>query len=82
MKTFSFGSDIEFATFGRNAIAYVRRIDAKEFGERFPQAGPLPDDQDLWGLFAADGVPLAVAGEQSVLMDDAASRDLTPVARH
>ena len=76
-----FGSDVEFATFGTNAIAYVRPIDAVDFGKRFPKAQPLPRDQELFGLFAADGEPLAVADEADALFNNAIERDLTPVVR-
>lgn len=81
MKRKMFGSDVEFATFGTNAIAYVRPIDAKDFGNRFPEAQPLPQDQPLFALFAADGAPLAVADEEAALFDNAIERDLMPVVR-
>ena len=77
-----FGSAVEFEQLGTSAIAYVRKVDAEDFNRRFPQVDDLPTGAPLWGLFAADGRPLAIADEEAALMADAMERDLVPVARH
>ena len=82
MKKLNFSTKAEFARFGTNVLAYVRKIDAADFSARYPEVGDLPEDDDLWALFAADGSPIAIADEQALLVDDASERDLVTVARH
>ena len=81
-NTLTFNTKAEFARFGTNVLAYVRKIDAVDFSRRYPEVGDLPDDDDLWALFAADGSPIAIADEKGLLVDDATERELVTVARH
>ncbi len=76
------GTPVEFASFGKSALAYVRRVQSDDMNERFPNAPALPEGLDLWGLFGADGEPLAVSDERSSLFSDAERRDLLTVHRH
>ncbi len=71
-----FNSPIEFETFGKNSLAYLRPVLRDEMNERFPDGPELPRGQDLWGLFGADGLPIAVADEKSDLLFDAEELDL------
>ena len=77
-----FGSATEFATFGNSTIAYVRKVRSDDMNRRYPLSMELPDGIELWGLFGADGEPIALADEQSELYVDAEERDLLAVQRH
>lgn len=78
-----FGSKVEFANFGKSTIAYVRRINSDDLHGAFGEMDDdLPADVDMWGLFSADGQPLAVADEKYLLMDNAEERELVTVNRH
>ena len=66
-----FGSAVEFESFGRNTLAYVRKVSSDDMNERFPQDEELPQGLDLWGLFAADGQPIALADEKDALFQSA-----------
>ena len=77
-----FNSRIEFANFGKNSIAYVRRVNTDELSEPFHETGELNEGEDIWALYSADGEPLAVADEQSLLFDNAEERELVAVQRH
>lgn len=76
------GSGGEFATFGKNAFAYVRRVRSDELNAKFPQVEDLPAGLDLWGLFAADGEPIAVSDAEMMVRADAAERQLLTLYRH
>jgi len=76
------GSQVEFAEFGKNAIAYVREVTSDDLNRRFPQGPELPDGVDLWGLFTADGQPIAVADEPMALVHNASEMELEAVQRH
>jgi len=78
----SFNSKIEFANFGKSSIAYVRRVRTEDLSQPFHDTGELPEDGDVWALFSADGEPLAVADDQSLLFDNAEARELVAVQRH
>ncbi|MEL6505174.1 MAG: DUF1150 family protein [Pseudomonadota bacterium] len=74
-----FSSQMDFATFGKNAIAYVRPVNSDDMNARFPEKAELPEGLDLWGLFHADGTPLAVSDERASLFDNAEELDLMAV---
>ncbi|MEM8749149.1 MAG: DUF1150 family protein [Pseudomonadota bacterium] len=76
-----FGSSVEFESFGNSSIAYIRPVTSRFMNENYPDAteDDLPDGLDLWGLFAADGKPLAVADDEHFLISDAQDRDLLAV---
>ena len=77
-----FSTPTEFAEFGKRAFAYMRPVRSEDMNATFPQAEQLPADLDLWGLFAADGEPLALADEPALLMENAGELDLMPLTRH
>ena len=81
-KIEAFGSQVEFAQFGKNAIAYVREVTSDDLNRRFPQGPALPEGVDLWGLFTADGQPLALADEPMALVQNADEMELQAVQRH
>jgi hypothetical protein len=82
-KRITFGSTpAEFASFGKQAFAYMRPVQSDEMNAKFPQNPQLPSGLDLWGLFGADGEPLALADERQALLDNADELDLMPLARH
>ena len=76
------GSTIEFSGFGKNTLAYMRKLEPGEMitdmagGETFDQGVPM------WGLFGADGEPLAVSDDRAWIIDNAHERELLPVSRH
>lgn len=74
-----FNSAVEFETFGKNSLAYVRPVLSDEMNERFPGGPELPEGIDLWALFGADGLPIAVADEKSELLSNAEEMDLLTV---
>lgn len=74
-----FGSAVEFEVFGKNALAYVRPVESEDMRQRFPLVDNVPDDIDLWGLFSADGRPLALADDPAALLEDAQDRNLLTV---
>ena len=82
VKIEPFGSQVEFAQFGKNAIAYVREVTSDDLNQRFPQGPALPEGVDLWGLFTADGQPIAVAEEPMALVQNADEMELMAVQRH
>lgn len=73
---------VEFAEFGKNALAYVRRVKSEELNAAFPQIEELPVGLDLWGLFGADGEPIAVSDAEKMVRADAFNRELLPLSRH
>ena len=76
-----FGSSEEFATFGNNALAFVRKVQSDDMNRRFPNAPELPEGIELWGLFSADGKPIAMADDENMLVNDALELDLLTVQR-
>ncbi len=74
-----FGSKIEFESFGKNSIAYMRKMTGNDMGRRFPQVERYDDDEEMWALFGADGQPIAVADDASWLIENAAELDLMTV---
>jgi len=76
-----FGSTTEFATFGNSALAYVRKVRTDDINSRFPKEDSLPEGLEMWGLFAADGNPIALSDERGELMLEADEMDLLTVQR-
>ncbi|MEL6752371.1 MAG: DUF1150 family protein [Pseudomonadota bacterium] len=77
-----FATATEFAQFGKQAFGYIRAVKSDDMNARFPDQAELPEGLDLWGLFAADGEPLALADERSVIMENAGEMELMPLTRH
>ena len=82
---FRFDTQVEFAQFGRDTIAYVRRVNSGDFKSRYGddlEDDDLPeDDIDLWGLFAANGEPIALSDDKQMLFENALEHDLVTVSR-
>ncbi len=76
---FALKTDLEFANLGISAVAYVRRVERRELTELEIDPEDVAPDVDLWGLYGADGAPLAIADDRSDLIADASERDLVPV---
>lgn len=68
-----------FAKMGNNAVAYMREISAEEMIEKFPDIRDVEIGYTYWAMFAADGTPLMLAGNESDLTDSAFYNDLTAV---
>ncbi len=77
-----FGSATEFAIFGKRTFAYMRPVQSDDMNATFPDEVALPSGLALWGLFDADGEPIAVADEQAALIENAEEMDLMTLARH
>lgn len=75
-----FGSAVEFQSFGKSSLAYVRQMSAEDLNNRFPEVVDWPLGEDLWALFGADGHPIAVADHEGFLQTDAQERDLLTVS--
>ena len=76
-----FNSTVEFANFGKSSIAYVRPVQSTDFEDGMLDDEHLDPNEPLWGLFGADGEPIAVADERSLLLDSAEDMSLVPVTR-
>lgn len=84
-----FGSSVEFETFGKSSLAYVRRVSksdldgylaASDDWEDASQGSPSDaEENSIWGLFGADGEPIAFSHEEEFLSQNAAERDLLTV---
>jgi hypothetical protein len=84
-----FGSAVEFETFGKSSIAYVRQVSKSDMDsylaasndwEDASRGDPTDiDDSLIWGLFGADGEPIAFSHEEEFLTQNAAERDLLTV---
>lgn len=81
-NTKPFGSATEFAVFGKRAFAYMRPVQSDDMNATFPNELELPSGLALWGLFDAEGAPIAVADERAALVENAAEMDLMTLARH
>lgn len=77
-----FASQIEFSSFGKNTLAYVRRVEVDELAENVASEAGLPLNEDLWGLFGADGEPIALSDEIGSLLQSAEDSDLVAMKRH
>ena len=71
----------DFAAFGAGAIGYVRRIRSDDLNAAFPLGADLPVGLDLWGLFSAEGQPLAVSDDETAVLADAQNRSLVALYR-
>ena len=76
------GSKTEFREFGKSSFAYLRKVKTDELLNQFPETEGLPVGLELWGLFDAGGMPLAVADDKNALAEDAIDRELMTVRRH
>ncbi len=77
-----FNTQIEFANFGRNTMAYLRRVKSDDLLRDYPETDDLVSGELLWALYGADGEPLAVADDKSELFSNAEERDLVTVNLH
>jgi len=81
-----FGASFEFESFGKNSLAYVRRVsqsdlneylsDFDEWDESSENMNSMTAGKGLWGLFGADGEPLAFSDEKAFLTKNAEELDL------
>ena len=79
---FTFSTPVEFANFGCNTIAYLRPVQMSDVSDDSVDEDLFPAGTPLWGLFAADGHPLAIGDDKGDLMLDAEERELVTVHRH
>ena len=77
-----FNTQVEFANFGRNTMAYLRRVKSDDLLRDYPETDDLVSGEILWALYGADGEPLAVADDKSDLFSNAEERDLVTVNLH
>ncbi len=78
----TFNTQIEFANFGRNTMAYLRRVKSDDLIRDYPETDDLVSGEMLWALYGADGEPIAVADDKSDLFTNAEERDLVTVNLH
>ena len=74
--------DLEFANLGNGMLAYIRPI-SPEIARQF--AGPafaVPSGIQLYGLFSADGTPLAISDNQNSALASAFEHELNPMRVH
>lgn len=84
-----FGSSVEFETFGKSSLAYVRRVSRSDMDTYLAASddwvdasqGSAPENEEtsIWGLFGADGEPIAFSHEEDFLAQNAEERDLLAV---
>lgn len=77
---FGIGSRIEFESFGRNTLAYIKPVARDSDLTNIAFSEGLPTDVPLWGLFSADGEPIALSEKRSSLFQDAEELELTAVS--
>ena len=74
--------DNEFANLGLEQVGYIRRISAREIADRFPGNVELPQANQLWALFGADGQPIIVSDHIDGAQSSAFEQDLEMVSLH
>jgi hypothetical protein len=72
----------QFAHLGEGSIAYVRPMRSEEFTRLYPQAPQIEPGQTVFGLFAADGAPIVLAGSREGALANAFENDLQTVSLH
>ena len=80
--TVHFGSNIEFANFGKSTLAYVRQVSRDEMDDTAEYDAAFDPTDTVWGLFAADGEPIALSDKRASLIENAGEMQLVPVGLH
>jgi hypothetical protein len=75
-------SPLAFASFGANAVAYVRQMRSEEAEALYPQAPALIPGITVFVLHAADGTPLSICGSFEAAAHDADGHALETVYVH
>ena len=71
--------DLVLAQLGANQIAYIRKISASDFMAAFPEIRDVQPGENYWGLFAADGQPIALSHDKLEITAEAFHNDLVPI---
>ena len=70
----------DLADIGTGNIAYMRKITGEEIRKAFPDQIDIHPEAKVWALFAADGTPLALSGDEHGARSSALANDLVTVA--
>ena len=71
----------DFAALGTGHVAYMRRVDPKEFATTFG-TDDVQVPGELWALFAANGQPILLADGPDAAMQGAHENNLATVSIH
>lgn len=72
----------DFAALGTGHVAYMRRVDPKEFARQFGADDLQVPPGELWALFAANGQPILLADGRAAAMQGAQENNLATVSIH
>ncbi|WP_417671603.1 DUF1150 family protein [Roseibium sp.] len=75
-------SEEVLADLGIGTVAYVRKLQAKDMEELFPEVPPIQDSTTLWALLNADGTPILLADSREAAVANAFEHDLEMVSLH
>ena len=72
----------EFAMLGNGVVAYIRTLSRDKAMEILGPVPDMPSDIKLFGLFSADGTPLAISDNHETALASAFENDLNPASVH
>ena len=74
--------DATLLEMGSDEIAYVKKTTSDQLMADFPALPPLESGLQLWALFSAEGVPLALGDDPNGLVVSAEEHHLQTTAVH
>lgn len=72
----------ELARLGGSELAYIREIAADAAAALLGDTVEIPNAQQLFCLYLADGTPIAISGSREAAMANAFEHDLMPMSVH
>ena len=75
-------SQAELARLGGTELAYIREIAAEAAAALLGDTVEIPNAQQLFCLYLADGTPIAISGSREAAMANAFEHDLMPMSVH
>ncbi len=75
-------SQSELARLGGTELAYIREIAAEAAAALLGGSVEIPNAQQLFCLYLADGTPVAISGSREAAMANAFEHDLMPMSVH
>jgi hypothetical protein len=75
-------TEAQLAQMGGGHVGYIREIGASAASQLLGQPIELPDNQQLFCLYTADGTPIAISGTREAALASAEEHDLLPMSVH
>ena len=72
----------ELARLGGTQLAYIREIAADAAADLLGDTVDIPNAQQLFCLYLADGTPIAISGSREAAEANAFEHDLMPMSVH